>query len=148
MTDENVGRQAARERLRSDNARLRERFCDWLRSRGLSRRTIERHVGNAGVYLDEFLLYDDPVEASEGARSHHLRMFFDYWFVRKCVCASPTGMRAMAASLKKFYAFMDEVGEVTPQDSQEVRATVGLCLPDWLETLRIYFDEAEEAWAI
>jgi len=144
--------EAACEKIRVENAALRARFREWLGSQGLSARTVDRHDSNVRVYTDDYLLYEDANEASRGASGAELRMFFDYWFLRKCMWSSPTSMRDMAASLKKFYAFMHERGEITPKALKELNSSIKLGLPDWLDALRRYDDpdedEDEDSWGL
>jgi len=138
--------EAACKKIQAENERLRGRFRDWLRSKGLSQRTIDRHDANVRVYTDDYLLYEDALEASQGASPAKLSMFFDYWFIRKCLWSSPSSMRNMAASLKKFYAFMAEAGDMTPKDMKELKSAIKYGLPDWLEALRRYCDEDDDPW--
>jgi len=60
--------------------------------------------------------------------------------------ATPTSMRSIAASVKKFYAFMEESGEITPKALKDLNSNIKYSLPDWLETLRRFDDPDEEAW--
>ena len=71
---------------------------------------------------------------------NYLDMFFDYWFPKKCMWATPASLRGMAASLKKFYAFMRDAEMITADQLDEVKQTIKADLPGWLETLEDYLD--------
>jgi len=138
--------EAACKKIQAESAVLRRRFRERLRSKGLSQRTIDRHDNNVRVYTDDYLLYEDAIKAAQGASITNLAGFFDFWFIKKCMWATPTSMRSIAASLKKFYAFMEESGEITPKALKDLNSNIKYSLPDWLETLRRFDDPDEEAW--
>ena len=147
MTDDYAKYEAACDKIRADNAVLQAEFTQWLESKGLSKPTIERHVSNVSVYTDIFLLYTEATKAAKG--TGELEMFFGGWFIRKCLWATPTSMRSIAASLKKFYAFMHDSGRITADALAEVKNTVKFSLPDWLDALRRYDDVTdEEPWEL
>ena len=136
-----VDQHAARETIQAENAELRTSFREWLGSRGISRRTIDRHDANIRVYTDDYLLYDDAIEVAQGASAAALRTFFDDWFLRKGPWSSPTSIRNMAASLRKFYAFMQEAGQISPRALRELNATIQTGLPGWQDALLRYCGE-------
>ena len=102
------------ERIRQENAKLLDEFADWLAAKGLARKTISRHCDNLDFYLDQFLLYEDAETAEDGI--HMAGMFLGYWFIRKAMWASQASIKANAASLKKFYTFMQQQGKVSRED--------------------------------
>jgi hypothetical protein len=122
--------------IRTENAKLLTGFVEWLASKGLSASTITNHHRNAGVYLNTYLLYVKPIKARDGAS--HAYDFLGYWFIRKCLWATPTSMKSLAASIKKFYAFMAEKGEVSQDAYDDLREIIKYELPDWLNTLHRY----------
>ena len=125
-------------KIRKDNAELLTKFKQWLTQTGIGTKTIQRHLENVDFYLDTFLLNEDAIPAREGAG--HISMFLGYWFVRKAMWASPDSIRQNAASLKKFYTFMYEQGQLDADDLQELKNTIKQEMPEWLATLGRYDD--------
>jgi len=128
--------------IRQENVRLLEEFAVWLQAKSLATSTVEKHVGNIDFFVNEFLLYEDPQPAAEGAPD--IGMFLGYWFIRKAMWASQASIRSNAASLKKFYRFMFEQGRVAEGELDLLKATIKDEMPDWLETLSRYDDPSIE----
>lgn len=53
-------------RIREENKELISGFETWLSGKGLSPKTIDKHTSNVDFYVNEFLLYEDAVEAKDG----------------------------------------------------------------------------------
>ena len=117
---------------------------------GLAEKTVQRHVENVDLYINSFLLYEDAIPAKEGASQ--VSMFLGYWFIRKAMWASPNAIRENAASLKKFYTFMQEQGKVSAEALQDLKETVKEEMPGWVERLERYDDpditDPEEIWGL
>lgn len=63
--------------------------------------------------------------------------------------ASQASIRSNAASLKKFYSFMQEKGLIDNEALQDVRETIKYNMPDWLAKLRRFDDlsvDSEDIW--
>ena len=147
MTDEYKQREEACETIRKENATLLQEFELWLSSKGLGSTTIDTHVGNVEFYVDEYLLYDDAVRPKDGWTQ--IDSFLGYWFIRKAMWASQASIRSNAASLKKFYSFMQEKGLIDNEALQDVRETIKYNMPDWLAKLRRFDDlsvDSEDIW--
>ena len=146
MTDEYKQWEEACETIRKENATLLQEFEEWLSSKGLGSKTIDMHIGNVEFYVDEYLLYDDAVRPKDGWTQ--IDSFLGYWFIRKAMWASQTSIRGNAASLKKFYSFMQEKGLIDNEALQDVRETIKYNMPDWLATLRRFDDaiDSEDIW--
>ena len=127
-------------RIRQQNAGLLSDFGDWLAHRGLSAQTIRMHVQNCDLYINTYLLYEDAIEAKDGA--YQVGMFLGYWFIRKAAWSSVPSIRRQASSLKKFYTFLHEQGFVQEEAVQQVRETIKERMPEWLATMRRYEDPA------
>ncbi len=140
--------ESACAKIRDDNARLLTEFERWLSDKGLSAKTIRKHRDNADLYINEFILYDGATPAKDGAGS--ISMFLGYWFIRKAMWAGPSAIRENAASLKKFYTFMQEAGQIPADDLQELKETIKEEMPDWLGTMDRYddpdIDDPAEVW--
>ena len=101
-------------------------------------------------YINEFLLYEDAIEAAEGVGS--IGMFLGYWFIRKAMWASKTGIKESAASLTKFYQFMLETNKITKEAFEHLKYRIKNEMPEWLGRMERYDDpdieDPEEIWRI
>ena len=120
-------------KIKEDNAKLLADFEQWLGQKGLAKKTITEHVKNADFYINTFLLYDSAIPARDGAI--HLSTFLGSWFVRKALWASRTSIKENAATLKKFYTFMREKGQIDADDLQELKDTIKEEMAEWLEAV-------------
>lgn len=92
-------------------------------------------------------MYESPQHASEGV--DEVGMFLGYWFIRKAMWANVTSVKANATSLKKFYDFMLERGEVDPEALKVMKQRIKEELPEWIATLKRYDDpsvDTEDVW--
>ena len=132
-------------KIRKTNVRLLNEFEVWMKSSGLSEKTINNHLSNIDFYVNEYLLYEDATEAKDGIGS--VGMFLGFWFIRKAMWASQSSIKGNATSLKKFYTFMHEKGLVDKEDLIDLKQTIKEEMPEWLATLRRFDDQSiENAW--
>lgn len=124
--------------IRETNKKLLGEFETWLKSAGLSENTISKHLSNIDFYINEYLLYEDAIEAKDGIQG--VSMFLGYWFIKKAMWASQASIKSNAASLKKFYAFLLEKGLVEQEDLIELEETIKDEMPEWIEELNRYDD--------
>ncbi|MBT9159419.1 MAG: hypothetical protein DDT26_00678 [Dehalococcoidia bacterium] len=131
--------------IRKANERLLNEFEVWLKSSGLSEKTINNHLSNIDFYLNEYLLYEDAAEAKDGVDA--VDMFLGYWFIKKAMWASQSSIKGNAASLKRFYTFMHEKGLIDKEDLIDLKQTIKENMPEWLATLRRFDDPSiEDVW--
>ncbi len=128
--------QQACDAIRKDNKDLLAEFEKALAASGLTRQTIGKHVGNMDFFLNEYLIYEELVEARDGI--DRVDGFLGYWFIRKAMWASPTSIRENATSLKKFYAFMLDKGLIEAEDLAGLKKTIKEYMPEWQETMHRY----------
>jgi site-specific recombinase XerD len=135
-------------KIRRANQKLLTDFESWLESSGLSEKTIKNHLSNIDFYINEYLLYEEAVEAKDGVDS--VSDFLGYWFIKKAMWASQSSIKANASSLKKFYTFLRSKGLIEPNDLQELKETIKEGMTEWLETLKRYDDpsieDIEDVW--
>jgi len=117
-------------KIRKENKILLNLFQLWLEKKGLKKATIKSHVGNVDFYINDFLLYSDIIEAKDGANS--IGMFLGDWFIRKATWASVAEIKSNAASLKKFYTFLLEKGEIAAANLSELKQIIKEEMPDWV----------------
>jgi hypothetical protein len=139
MADKQYQRyERACKRIRAENAKLLFEFDQWLSRKGLGDNTIEHHLEHVEFYINTFLLYSDAVPAKKGPSE--VWSFFGDWLIRKTLWASPNSMRQIAASLKKFYTFMHERGEIDAEALSRLKETIKAEMPVWLATLERFDD--------
>lgn len=136
------------EQIRKENEKLISDFEKWLSDKNLSSNTIEKHTSNVDFYVNEFLLYEDAVEAKDGA--DEIGMFLGYWFIKKAMWANKSAIKENAASLKKFYQFMYEQGKISEEAFFALKESIKEEMPEWLATMDRYDDpdieDMEEVW--
>lgn len=129
-------------KIQEANEGLLTGFETWLISFGLAPKTIVQHISNIEFFINEYLLYEDAIEAIEGA--HCVSMYLGNWFIRKAMWASPSSIRSNAASIKKFYAFMLTKGLMTQQALDILAQTIKEDMPTWLAQMKRYDQEVFE----
>ena len=117
-------------------------FGKWLKSSGLSGKTIRKHVSNVDFYINDFLCYYDARDAVQGCYS--VGSFLGDWFIRKASWASCGNIKSNVASFKKFYAFMLAVNAIEQEDYDFLLEAINNQLPDWLDAMKRYDDWLEE----
>lgn len=125
--------EAECENIRKENKLLLDKFKIWLKEKGLKNATIQSHAGNVDFYINDFLLYYDICEAKDGADS--IGMFLGDWFIRKATWASEAEIKSNAASLKKFYTFLLEEGDIEAKDLSGMKRIIKEEMPQWLKTM-------------
>ena len=132
-------------KIRKTNKQLLSEFDLSLKSSGLSENTINNHVSNIDFYVNEYLLYEDAIEAKDGAGA--VGMFLGYWSIKKAMWASQSSIKGNATSLKKFYAFLYEKGLIDKDDLDDLKEAIKEGMPEWLATLDRYDDPSvEDIW--
>ncbi|MCW8799415.1 MAG: phage integrase SAM-like domain-containing protein [Desulfobacter sp.] len=132
-------------KIRKVNESLLNEFGMWLKSSGLSEKTINNHLSNIDFYVNEYLLYEDATKAKDGVDD--VDMFLGYWFIKKAMWASQSSIKGNATSLKKFYTFMHEKGLIDKEDLIDLKQTIKENMPEWLATLGRYDDPSiEDVW--
>ncbi len=138
------------ERIRGENKKILNEFEKWLSDKKLSPKTIARHCDNVNFYINEFLLYEEAIDAKDGA--YEIGYFLGYWFIKKALWASKSNIKSNATSIKKFYEFMLEKGVVDEDDYFELKEEIKDNMQEWLDTMDRYDDpeieDMEEVWGI
>jgi hypothetical protein len=137
MTDDYEKYEKECERIRKDNDKILDEFKKYLiQQNGLKLKTANTHVSNVDFYINEFLLYEDAIEAKEGITE--IGMFLGYWFIKKAMWSSPAQIKSNAASLKKFYTFMNVEGKVKRKELDNLKARIKEDMPEWIATMKRY----------
>lgn len=150
MSDDYRKYETECKKIREENAQLLEGFAAWLRNARLTEKTLNTHVENIDLYINEFLLYEDAVKAKDG--THDVSMFLGYWFIKKAMWASPAHIKRYAASLKKLYTFLCEQGLIAQQELDDLKEIIKADMPEWIATMKRYDDESitdmDEVWGL
>ncbi len=137
-------------KIRKTNSKLLRDFEAWLKTAKLKDNTIKNHVENVDFYINEFLLYEDAVEAKDGALE--IGMFLGYWFIKKATWSSPAQIKSNAASLKKFYTYLFEKKMIDKQELIDLKAKIKEDMPEWIATVNRYDDpsitDMNEVWGL
>jgi site-specific recombinase XerD len=137
-------------RIRKDNEIILADFRKWLSAKELSSKTIESHLENIDFYINEFLLYEEATDASEGVCQ--IDLFLGFWFIKKAMWASKNSIKSNASSIKKFYEFMLENDQIDEEKYNELKEEIKTNMQDWLDTMDRYDDpeieDMEEIWGL
>ena len=120
------------------NKKFIEEFEDWLKDKGLAKKTIRKHVNNASLYIDDYLNYYDAETMEDGV--HFVNGFLDGWFIEKCLWSSRTSLKETAASIKKFYECMSEKECVDKEDYKKLCREIKDNMEEYLEQMDAYDD--------
>jgi len=130
------------------NENLLAEYKEYLTEKGLSPRTIDKYLSNVEFYINDYLMENEELKAREGVSE--ISMYLGYWYIRKGCWTGPAAIKENAASLKKFYQFMLEKGEITKEEFSELKATIKEEMPEWIATMKRYLDEdiedMDEVW--
>ena len=130
-------------KIREINKAYLTDFEQWLKNKGLTEKTIYKHVKNVEFYINDFLCYYDALDVKHGC--YEINHFLGGWFIRKTSWASCGNIKSNAASIKKFYEFMLEKAIVEQVDYHNLCETIKDEMPEWLEEMNRY-DSIEYDW--
>lgn len=123
------------EMIKKNQVYLRE-FKKWLSDKGLVSKTISKHIANVDFYINEYLNYYEVTEMEEGC--YDLSSFLGDWFIRKCMWSTASSVKTTAASIKKFYQCMLELGHIENNSYQELVEDIKENMDGWIETVEEY----------
>lgn len=142
--------EAECDKIREDNEQLLDDFEVWLKKSKIKSKTINNHIANVDLYINDFLLYEDAVEAKEGASD--IGMYLGYWFIKKVSWSSPAQIKSNAASLKKFYTFLYEKKMINKKELDRLKEKIKEEMSEWIATVRRYHDpsieDMETVWGL
>ena len=135
---------------RGNNEKLLDEFEKWLSDKKLSPKTIAKHRNNVDFYINEFLLYEEAIDAKDGA--HKIDFFLGFWFIKKAMWASKSSINSNATSIKKFFEFMLEKGDINEEAYIDLKEEIQNNKQEWLDTMDRYDDpeieDMEEVWGL
>ena len=127
---------------KSNKKLLKEFFCS-LKEQGLGEQTVRNHTHNVGLYIDDYLLWEgiDPVIGHE-----EIDYFLGDWAIRKNVIFSEPSLMQYASSIKKFYKFLSDRGDIDRDTLKGINNIFKTEMQDWLASLRQFEKELDEDW--
>ena len=120
------------------NEQFLEMFQKHLESKGLTKKTINRHMFNVDYYINTYLMREDIIPMEQGP--DHISMFLGYYFIRKCMWSTPGSIKTYAASLKKFYGLMAEKGFISKKDYDLMLLIIKEEMDVWQYDCSVYND--------
>lgn len=126
------------QKIRETNEELLELFENDMTKKGLSQKTINRHVSNVDYYINEYMLREDATPMEKGVGM--LDMYLGYFFIRKCIWSTPNSIKGTAASIKKFYKCMLEHGKIEKEGYEYLCSVIKENMEEWRSTCTIYND--------
>jgi len=131
---EDESTEAKFDKIIDANDKLLIEFHNYLISKKLSEETIERHLAKVEFYINEYLLDEKPLLPQDGV--DHVNYFLGSWFMHRTTWASITSIKSNIASLKHFYTFMAETGQVTIDKLARMKQEIKENKDVWIESLK------------
>ena len=130
------------------NAKFISEFEKMLKRQKLSEKTIRKHLQNVDLFLNDYLNYYYNIKMEDGTID--VDIFLSDWYIEKCLFASKTSLQEEAASLKKFYKYMSELGYVKKDDYEFLAKLIKDNMDYYLEKLEEFdnYDEDDEYYDI
>ena len=116
--------------FRKENNKLLAKFRLWLSKSGLKEKTIRKHSQTIEFYINDYLLYSECIPAKDGISA--VSGYFNSFFPRKAMWSNKSSTKANVASLKKFYKFLAEVGEIDIVEYHILLNTIKEEMHEWL----------------
>lgn len=125
-----------RERRRKEQLAYNESylagFADYLRRKGISEKTVNKHLDNVSLFLNVYLLDEDVPPLPGGCL-----MMDDYlgrYLIERPVYTSPAMISESATSIKRFYKHMLEEDQIFKEDYSALLEDIRLGWPMWRDT--------------
>ena len=129
------------DKIRAKNSEYLALFEQALIEDTLKDSTIKRHLANIDFYINEFLLYEEPLTIDYGI--YQIGSFLGGFFIRKCMWSTPGNIKSTAASIKKFYKCMMDRGIVKKSDYEFLCSEIKDGMETWQADCAIYNDPDE-----
>ena len=107
-----------------------------LNAKGFTRTTIENHIFNADLFINDYLIRAEGKTAEEGV--DEIGLFMSYFFIHKCMWSTPSAIKSTAASIKKFYKSMVDHQHLSEEAYKSLCEETKEELPDWQKECEEY----------
>ena len=131
-------------KLEKENKKLLELFKRWLKNQNLSNKTMNSHLFNADLFINDYLIYYQFVNPIKGIV--YIDDFMEDFFVCKCMWSNANSMKSTAASLKKFYQCLADNGKISDKDLNFVKELIKNNIDFWIENVEDYNNFDEDEW--
>jgi hypothetical protein len=129
------------EAIRRENQKLLDIFRESIQD--LRPKTVEKHMSNVDLYINDYLLHDEPLSFEEGTR--RIDEFLGYFFIEKCLWSTPRTIKSTTASIKKFYKCMLQHGMILKSDYEDLCEDIREGMPEWQEACAQYNDPDKDS---
>gem|GEM_PF-130186 len=124
--------------IRTKNSDYLNEFREDLIKAGLKEKTIKGHCENVDLYINVYLLREEPLVMKDGADPFLIDDFLGYFFIRKCMWSTPATIKSTAASIKKFYKSMLQRGYIEESKYMELLESIKDNMDEWMEECKAY----------
>lgn len=126
-----------------ENEKINNKYLDefekWLNEKKLTEKTINNHVSNVDLYINNYLVYYEVIPMEKGG--YELDEFFSDWFIRKCTWSTGNATKLTVASLKKFYQCMNELNHIEDDIYKHICKEIKENIEDWIDKVEDYNSE-------
>ena len=133
LPDDEEDREPDIKAIKRENDRCLSVFEADLKEKGLSDKTVQEHLLNAELFLNQYLLNYEETDLEDGTA--FIDNFFIHFYIRKCMWASQSDLKRVCASLKKFYQCMLRHDWIDEEEYEDVLDQIRLGKDVWLEEL-------------
>jgi hypothetical protein len=127
------------------NAELLHVFERWLGRKGLSTKTVQKHLVNVGFFADAYMAaaggsaqVPRPADQAEAA---DVDEFLSDWFMDMAAWGSVETVKSNIASLKKFYACLKEMKQMSIEQTTELLTLLRTELDYYIELAQDYEED-------
>ncbi len=108
--------------IQQQNEELLDAFEHWLDNKGVSREAIHDHLDNVSLFINVYLAEGrgGEVKRPHEADEFDVEDFLGDWFTHKEIGTSESTAKQVLDSLKYFYAFIAERGEMEAEDVETI----------------------------
>jgi hypothetical protein len=129
------------------NVEIIDAFEAWLDGKGLSEKTVQRHLSNAQFFADEYMALQGGnagvPRSAEQADRMDVDDYASEWFLENVRWLSVTKAKASIAALKKLYVCLKESGRMETEKADEVLDLLKAERGRYIELAQEYVDEEE-----
>ena len=129
------------EATRKINNLLLSDFEKWLKSKNLKAKTLKNHHSNIDFFINNYLLHYEIISAKAG--TIEIGGFLGDYFIRKTSWASKYTIQENIASFKKFYKFLNEIGELPDKELVEMNELIKYEKDYWIEEVESYYSNID-----
>ena len=132
------------EKTRTNNNKLIIEFEKHLKTKSLKSDTVKKHIYNIDFYANDFLLRHEIIPVEKGILE--IGYYLGDFFIRKTSWASKYTIQENIASFKKFYTFLNEIGQVSKNELNEMKELIKEEKANWIEEVENYWNNIENEW--